>query len=129
MVNFETGYQHPYGSNPHRGYFATDELDARFQTVSLDARLRNKARIIGVKFGQTARAYPVDVLGEAGRATLRDRVGGELVELAIDAASGTVRVLRAPKGALVVHTFWFAWAARFPQTEIYRRSEDTAKAR
>ena len=129
VVNFETGYQHPYDSNPHRGYFAADELDARFQAVPTDTRLRNKARIIGVKSGETARAYPVDVLKEAGRATIRDRIGGELVELAIDADSGTVRVVRAPRAALVVHTLWFAWVARFPRTEVYRRTEDTAGTR
>ena len=124
VVSFETGYQNPYDSNPHRGYFATDELDARFQSLPIDTRLRHKARIIGVKSGETVRAYPIDVLEKAGQTTVRDRIGGEAVELAIDAASGTVRVEHAPKAALVVHTFWFAWVARFPETEVYRPSAD-----
>jgi hypothetical protein len=31
-----------------------------------------------------------------------------------------VSVVRAPDDAQVVHTFWFAWAAFHPDTEVYR---------
>ena len=124
VVSFATGYDHPYRSDLHRDYFATDELDSRFQDLPLDGRLRNKARIIGVKSGAEARAYPIDVLQESARVTIRDQIDGSPVEFCIDAGTGAVRILHAPEEALVVHTFWFAWAARFPETGIYQRTDE-----
>ena len=124
MVNFQTGHDYPYRSDPHRAYFATEELDPRYQDLPTDARLRNKARIIGVRYGGEARAYPIDALKAAGRANIRDRISGEPVELAVDPAAGGVRIVRVPESALVIHTLWFAWVARFPETEVYRPGDD-----
>ncbi|HZW33675.1 MAG TPA: DUF3179 domain-containing (seleno)protein [Isosphaeraceae bacterium] len=119
VVDLPTGSDYPYHLDPHRAYAATDALDARFQDVPRDARLRNKARIIGVRYAGVVRAYPVDVLEQAGQAAIRDRIGGDFLEFAVDPTTHTVRILRAPAAAQVIHTFWFAWAALFPQTEIY----------
>ncbi len=124
VVSYQTGENHPYSSDPHGNYFATDTLDKRFQDLPTDPRIRNKARIIGVKYGAEARAYPIDALKAAGRTTIHDQIGGEPVEIAIDPATGTVRIVRIPAAALVAHTLWFAWAAHFPQTEVYQPSSD-----
>jgi len=129
VVNFKTGQDHPYSSDPHRAYFATDKLDARYQDVPTDARLRTKVRIIGVKYGAEVRAYPIDALMAAGRATILDQIGGEPVEIAIDTATGAVRILRIPEAAVVTHTLWFAWAALFPQTEVHQPSDEPPAAR
>jgi len=123
VVNFKTREDHPYSSDPHRAYFATDKLDARYQDVPTDARLRNKARIIGVKYGALVRAYPIDSLKAAGQANVLDQIGGKPVEIAIDTTTGAVRIVRVPEAAVVTHTFWFAWAALFPQTEVYQPSK------
>jgi Protein of unknown function (DUF3179) len=122
IVNFKTGQDHPYNSDPHRAYFATDKLDPRYQDVAPDARLMNKTRIIGVKYGAEVRAYPLDAIRAAGQATILDQIGGEPVEITIDKTSGAVRIVHIPEAALVTHTLWFAWAALFPQTEIYQPS-------
>jgi hypothetical protein len=124
VVNFQTGYHYDYNADPHRAYFATDKLDARFQDVPTDTRLPNKARIIGVRSRGATRAYPIAVLQAAGRSTIRDRIGSEPIEFAVDATTGTIRIVRAPGAALVTHTFWFAWAALFPQTEVYQRPDE-----
>ncbi|MGP0069257.1 MAG: DUF3179 domain-containing (seleno)protein [Isosphaeraceae bacterium] len=125
VVNFQTGRDHAYSSDPHRAYFETETLDSRYQDLATDARLRNKARIIGVRYGGEARAYPIEALKAAGRATILDRIGGEPVELAVEPATGAVRVVRVPETGLVIHTLWFAWVARFPETEIYQPAGDT----
>ena len=58
---------------------------------------------------------------------------GDLVELQSagpvgdeDAASHVtgVRVIHLPRGARAVHTFWFAWAAFHPETEIFGESQE-----
>jgi hypothetical protein len=124
VVDIPTGHDHPYRSDPHRAYFETETLDPRYQDLPADPRLRNKARVIGVRYGGEARAYPVDALKAAGRAAILDRIGGEPVELAVDPATGAVRIVRVPEAALVIHTLWFAWVARFPETGIYQPAVD-----
>jgi hypothetical protein len=124
VVNFQTGQDYAYSSDPHRAYFETETLDPRYQDLPTDSRLRNKARIIGIHHGRESRAYPVDALKAAGRSTIVDRICGEPVEIAVDPAAGGVRIVRVPEAALVIHTLWFAWVARFPETEVYRPAND-----
>ncbi len=59
VVNFQTGHDYAYSSDPHRAYLETEALDPRFQDLPIDPRLRNKARIIGISHGGESRAYPV----------------------------------------------------------------------
>ena len=76
---------------------------------------------MGIKLGETARAYPVREIQKAPDGMVRDTINGETIVLQADASSGSVRIVQAPERTLVVHTFWFAWAAFHPQTEIYAR--------
>jgi hypothetical protein len=126
VVNFQTGFNRPYDSDPHREYLANDRLDRRFQNVTIDDRLRTKEPVIGVSFAGKARAYPIKKLEESGLSTVVDRLGDGELEFAIDAKAKSVRVIRAPDAAIVVHSLWFAWAARFPGSEIYAPPADRA---
>jgi hypothetical protein len=114
-----TGFQLPYRTDRYREYFRREELDRRFQDVAQDARLPNKSAIIGVRQGSTARAYPIDALLRDGRRVIQDSLPGGTVEFSVDPGAHSVRVARRPTDAQVISTFWFAWAARFPATEIY----------
>ena len=44
--------------------------------------------------------------------------------LSADADGGAVALLEAPDGARVAHTFWFAWAAFHPETDIYGQATE-----
>ena len=50
---------------------------------------------------------------------VRDSIEGEAIVLSAPPGSQSVRVVEAPPGAHVVHTYWFAWAAFHPDTEVY----------
>jgi hypothetical protein len=118
VISFKTGYNFDYHIEHNIAYFAKGELDRRFQDLPVDGRLKIKDRVIGVAYAGKARAYPLDRLKGVGRAGVRDRLGDGRVEFAVDAKTGAVRVVRVPETAVVIHTFWFAWSARFPKTEI-----------
>ena len=75
--------------------------------------------MVGVKLGKVARAYPVEAIAGAEGGIIRDRFGPGTVELRADARSRSVSIIRVPDGAMVAHTFWFAWAAFHPDTEVY----------
>ena len=164
MLSKETGYPRPYGENPYAGYDAPDSRPFFFGGRP-DPRLPPKARVVAVRLGEEAVAYPYAVLEkarvvndgplvvfwqpglksalDAARTALGRDVGTVGVFLREgrvfywdgkhfrDRATGSMwdvtgRAVAGPlKGAAlkpVVHdrTFWFAWAAFFPATRVYR---------
>lgn len=117
-----TGFNLPYHSDKYVKYFQTEALDRRFQDVVADGRLPNKTVVIGVRNGSVIRAYPIKTLMKNGRKVIQDKVGSGLVEFSVDPAAHAIRIMRIPENAQVISTFWFAWAARFPNTELYSTS-------
>ena len=118
VMSFNTGYDRDYETNPYSSYFDSVDL-VRFPVSREDDRLRRRAPVVGVKLGDAVRAYPTAVVGAAPGGLVRDSLNGQRVVIAAGPDGESVRVLEVPDGALVVHTFWFAWAAFHPETEVY----------
>lgn len=117
VVTFDTGHPRNYSGNPYAAYFQRDEIMFPL-TRRLDKRLPAKARVLGVQAGAHTRAYPIEKILAAQRGRVEDTLGGaRLVFKAME--NGGVSVLEAPEDARIVHTFWFAWAAFHPDTELY----------
>ncbi len=117
VMSFRTGHRRDYQRNPYERYFQEDGL--MFPVSRRDDRLPDRARIVGVRVGDLARAYPVDRIASAADGRVVDHLGEHRLVLEADAESGTVRVVEAPSAARTVHTFWFAWAAYHEDTGIY----------
>ena len=123
VVTFQTGHQRSYKSNPYKQYFISDGL--MFPVEGNDDRLAKKAPVIGVRFADVARAYPIDLLKKVvaeapdRSGIVSDTIAGKTIRLGVDEETGTIRVIDAPDQAQVVHTFWFAWAAFHPETELF----------
>jgi thiol-disulfide isomerase/thioredoxin len=117
VVTFETGHVRDYRRNPYSSYFRTDAL--MFPVARSDDRLRPKTVVVGVKIGAAARAYPLERIAQAKCGRVMDSVAGHRVVLRVDPVTRGVVVEKIPPGAKVVHTFWFAWAAFHPDTDIY----------
>jgi hypothetical protein len=123
VVTFNTGHRRDYQRNPYADYFATDRL--MFPVARLDDRLPPKTRIVGIRLGAITRAYPLTRVAAAASQRVEDEIGGEPLVLESDATTEAIRVIQMPKGAQVVHTFWFAWAAFHPQAEIFSESPES----
>ena len=117
VLSVDTGYDRDYRRQPYGDYFVTDRLS--FPVTGEDARLPRKAPVVGVRLGETVRAYSLSEIRKAPGGLVRDTIDGEAIVLQSDPESGSVRVVEAPAGAMVIHTFWFAWAAFYPETEMY----------
>ncbi len=125
VVSSETGYRRRYAENPYTNYFNDHRL--RFPVHHTDRRLRPKTPVIGVKVADTTRAYPVSAIQRAANGRLEDTIGGQTIVLIRDAPSGRVAIEtspqapegQAPEPAMFVHSFWFAWSAFHPNTEVY----------
>ena len=118
VVSFDTGWDRDYTRQPYGDYFESDRLI--FPIERRDDRLGVKEQIVGVAIDTTAKAYPVAAIAQAPGGTVRDSIGGQTLVLE-SGADGGVRIVQAPQDAQVVHTFWFAWAAFYPQTEVWGR--------
>jgi hypothetical protein len=121
VASLDTGYNRNYQRSPYAGYFNSDRL--MFPVQRIDDRLPEKARVIGITFDGVTRAYPLNTLAEAGR--IEDEIAGQRVVLTHKPEGGQVTV--QPDGAKVVHTFWFAWSAFHPDTELYESPSGASK--
>lgn len=118
VLTFDTGFARRYQRNPYDRYMRSDRL--MFPVRPLDDRLDKKDRVVGVRIGGEARAYPIERVRREGRVS--DTLGGQKVALTAAGDGGHgVKIAEAPKDARTVHTFWFAWAAFWPESTIYGR--------
>jgi len=117
-ATLETGHYGPerYNAVAYASYFQTD--DVMFPVEATDPRFKNKYPVVGVWVDGKARAYPVDFIAEAPGGRVEESFGGGRVVLE-PTEGGGVRVIEVPVGANVLHTFWFAWYAFHPETEVY----------
>ncbi|MFK7961765.1 MAG: DUF3179 domain-containing (seleno)protein [Phycisphaerales bacterium] len=128
-VHADDAMKDVYELDPYRGYFANDSLI--FNVSHRDPRLPIKARVLGVVDGDVPRAFELGTIARLGVAT--DGVeptpgrldltlsGGRLtaeVDLDADGVPSRVTVIDAPADAVVVHSFWFAWAGSHPKTDL-----------
>lgn len=118
VLSVDTGHQRNYRSNPYSDYFETDRL--MFPVANSDTRLNDKDQIIAVKLGEVAKAYPISEIQRAPNGVVRDTIDGQTIVLESNAQTNSARVVQMPANAFVAHTFWFAWVAFEPDTEVYR---------
>lgn len=122
VVTDKTGYRRDYGRNPYESYFRTDRL--MFPVAHRDGRLSVKMPVVGIRWGGVTRAYPVAAIQNAPSRTFTDELAGHRVVLRADETGG-VRVVEVPPGSQVAHTFWFAWAAFHPKTQVLKQPVST----
>jgi hypothetical protein len=111
-------------SEIHRGGPPRDGIpalnDPEFLRAGDAPWLRDDDRVLGVRVGELARAYPFSAFPETGRHRIEDELGGESLAILIDADAQSGRVLDARGEEIPSLTvFWFAWFAFHPDTDWY----------
>lgn len=106
-----------YTSNPYsrRGYFTTDNIWFNFEPK--DDRFPNKLRVIGVQIGDMSKAYPLSAIAAEG-GEIMDSIGEGEIRIASDGEK--FRIIEVPDNANLIHTYWFAWYAFHPQTQVFQ---------
>jgi Protein of unknown function (DUF3179) len=74
VLSRDTGHVRQYGVNPYESY-DRPEVEPFLFRGRVDPRRPPKERVVGVRLGEQARAYPWPVLGE--RRVVNDRVGDQ----------------------------------------------------
>lgn len=116
VLSNRTGFHRNYDGGAYAEYFKRDDL--WFPVSHFDKRLPPKTRVLGVKIGETARAYPVDSIRENG-GRIADSIEGTEFTVSVPEGTGDAVIEPFPDNAKVIHSLWFAWAAFHPGTEIH----------
>ncbi len=93
VLSRETGFDRDYTQDPYEGYEETAAI--WFAVDQEDARLPAKSLVYGASRDGSAMAFPVDTLEEFD--TIQTIVQDEIL----------------------IPSYWFAWAAMYPHTQIY----------
>lgn len=115
VVSANTGYPRSYSRNPYARYFRSADL--RFPAQPLSDRLPLKEPVLGILHEGQAYAIPVSAFGGQSK-QVETEIGGKTIEIAYDANSHTLRVITADRGLEWMNSFWFAWHAFYPQSEV-----------
>jgi uncharacterized protein DUF3179 len=119
VLSDKTGYTRDYKRNPYAGYSTTPTL--YFPVTQYSEVLPAKERVLGVEVDGKFKAYPYSALAKTGK-TFIDRFNGVDYTINFDADNKSAKIEDASKPLIYLTTFWFAWYAFHPATEIYKAS-------
>ncbi|QDV20581.1 hypothetical protein Pan153_52570 [Gimesia panareensis] len=122
VLSDQTGHARDYRSSPYQPYFETPQL--MFPVKHVDKRLPAKTPVLGVWNGTKAIAFPLNRFSIENPLS-RETINGKKFEVRFNPQSKGLQVLNAEDGVEWMYTFWFAWAAFHPQTEIYGSEKGT----
>lgn len=117
VLSLETGYQKNYESEAYVEYKNSprNSFPVKFSRDELE----RKAWVLGIEINGTAKAYPIEALIRAMR--FQDEIGQIRLSVIYDPetrhASATNRDTGEPVPS--VRSYWFAWQAFYPETEIW----------
>lgn len=118
VLSRDTGYERDYTRDPYAGYTTSDGL--YFPVRHRDPRYHPKERVIGLEQAGHHKAYPFSELAKtSGRIT--DKLGEQEITIIYEEEYQSGRILDA-KGKEIpsITSFWFAWYAFHPETEVFQ---------
>lgn len=118
VLSDRTGHARNYQVNPYRRYFAGRGL--MFPAQPMNQRLPAKSPVLGVWSDGKARAYPLSAFGKAST-SLEQELDGRQFKLLYDHDNRSLRVAESDEGLQWMYSFWFAWYAFRPHTEVFSR--------
>ncbi|WP_261344242.1 DUF3179 domain-containing protein [Stieleria varia] len=119
VLSSKTGHIRDYRHNPYAQYFNSPNL--MFPVQPLDRTLPAKTPILVVWTDEgKANAHRIAEPDPGMSAARKYTLGGKSYSIAFNKTSQTARVTDADSGVFWMHSFWFAWKAFHPETELIR---------
>ena len=118
LLSRKTGFSRDYSRDPYAGYI--DSEGVWFPVAKKDPRYHPKERVLGLELDGKFKAYPFAELSGSG-GEIMDRFAGRALTLRYNPKGPSARVFDARgKEIPAITSFWFAWYAFHPETEVYR---------
>jgi len=118
VLSLKTGHRRDYFRDPYGDYERNRRIF--FPVAHEDARLHPKAWVIGVIINGQAKAYPFQALAQES-GPVEDEAGGKKILIDYDTENASA-VITDMRGEIIpsVQLYWFAWAAFYPETELWK---------
>jgi hypothetical protein len=121
VLSIDTGHARDYDTNSYEDYFRSSQL--WFPVSRQNGRLEKKHLVLGVWTDNASRAYPLSAFDGEDR-QLTDEIDGRHITLRYDAKAKSLTIDSADEGVKWMYSFWFAWYAFRPETDIYSASRE-----
>ncbi|MBE0615959.1 MAG: DUF3179 domain-containing protein [Burkholderiales bacterium] len=127
VLTTNTGQTRPYARDPYAGYESSEQI--MFPVAFRSAGFHPKERVLGVRIGDVAKAYPFVELGKTN-GLVPDRIGDTALNIRFDhkASRATAHTIDGRQLPAVVG-YWFAWYAFNPTTAVFRAAEHASPKR
>lgn len=116
VLSKETGFARNYNTGPYGNYDQSSDLF--FPVSKQDNRLPVKTRVLGIEVEGKFKAYVIEKL--ALNQKIVDQFNGHVLDLAYNDGVVVIRDNTTNQTIFPVNTFWFAWFAFHPDTELYQ---------
>lgn len=119
VLSSDTGHRRDYQRNPYAGY--EDSKSVMFQVRHASEKFHPKELVMGVIREGKQKAWPFSEMRKVG-GTIKDTLQGKPVTVQFDDENQTARLINAEgKEMPTVISFWFAWYAFYPETEVFEK--------
>lgn len=116
VLSKDTGFDRDYTRSPYGDYDKSSQI--YFPVENTSDKLFTKDRVIGIEINGKFKAYKFETVKQKGE--INDQAFGEIINLKVD-DKGNIMVAKTNGEKLrFINTFWFAWVAFHPDTEIYK---------
>lgn len=118
VLSTQTGYSRPYTRSPYGDYHRSDTL--YFPVAKQNRRYHPKETVIGIRLNGQYKAYPFIELDKSGKSIINDELAGEKIDIIFNRQhrSGYI-VNQSGETIPTITSYWFAWYAFHPDTEVY----------
>jgi len=121
VLSTDTGYSRNYNHTPYQGYDKSKAL--YFPVKNLDKRYHPKEYVIGVEVDGKFKAYPFAELSKSP-SPLQDTIAGHQLTINFDAQHRTAKIIANKNTSVIsITSYWFAWMAFHPDSEVYKSSD------
>ncbi len=120
VLSKETGYTRDYNDSPYGNYDSNKSIF--FDVQAEDDRYHPKATLYGIEIDGIYKAYPIEELNKTAESNFIDTFGDIELNINYNSENETVTFTDADTGEEIVpfFSFWFAWFAAHPETEVFQ---------
>jgi len=116
-LSLNTGYTRDYSRNPYADYPTSPSL--YFPVANQSEELDIKEQVLGVEVDGKYKAYPFSELKKAEN-VFPDSLHSTKFTIQFNSSTRSAIVVSSSKPIVYITTYWFAWYAFHPDTEVYR---------
>lgn len=115
VMSNQTGFRRNYRKSPYVAYFR--QPNPGFPVRPVDNRLPAKHAVLGIWDETSAEAIPIGAF-RGKSAQIERTINGKRIVIEFSAHDSALRVVAADEGLSWIHSFWFAWYAFWPHTDV-----------